>query len=271
MGRKKAKRHSPEGPSPGERAAKSAKTSAEGRVGNNALASLAELKVPKKRAAPEKKAPPKKPPPPEPVKHPKGGDLTEYDPEDRTAFHDAFAGVTPLGKKTKTTGKKRRMVRPDDREARRKAARAAHRAVEEQARARLDQLVAGGSVIEVRRNADGGVEGLRRGAPQRTLRMLAQGELSPEARLDLHGYRKEEVARALNRFARKAHGEGRRTLCLIHGKGSHSEGGRGVLEDAVVNALSKGGAAPLVEAFVTAPTRFGGHGAIVVRMRERFR
>jgi DNA-nicking Smr family endonuclease len=58
-------------------------------------------------------------------------------------------------------------------------------------------------------------------------------------------------------------------VLIIHGKGAHSEGGIGVLEEACVEALTKGGAAPFVEAFATAPARFGGRGAIVARLRDR--
>ncbi|MEM1417057.1 MAG: Smr/MutS family protein, partial [Myxococcota bacterium] len=142
-------------------------------------------------------------------------------------------------------------------------------AAEEAARARLDRLVAGDAHFDVRRHADGGLEGKRRGSPDRTVRMLAAGELTPEARLDLHGRERREVAREVSQFVRTGHRAGRRTLALIHGKGNHSEGGRGVLEDAVIKALTDGGAAPLVEAFATAPRRHGGTGVMLVRLRHR--
>lgn len=205
---------------------------------------------------------------------PDGDPMATYSEDDRQAFSGAFAGVTPLGQTTgpvqgkkKSAGKKG----PTVEEARRIAARRAADEAEAKARARLDGLVAGATVVEVRRNEDGGVEGKRRGAPDRTVRMLAQGQLAPEARLDLHGLRRDQVSAAVNKFARQAHRDGRLTLSIIHGKGRNSEGGRGVLEDAVVAALKSGGAAPLVEAFATAPERFGGHGALVVRLRGRFR
>ncbi|MEO0324215.1 MAG: Smr/MutS family protein [Myxococcota bacterium] len=200
-----------------------------------------------------------------------GQGIERYAYEDRAAFHQAFAGVRPLG--TAQAGSDAKRARsaaarsPKARNAAQVAARA--EAAEEAARARLDRLVAGGTTIDVRRNADGGVEGRRRGAPDRTLRLLAAGELTPEARLDLHGFARGEVAREINRFVRSAHRAGRRTLALIHGKGRHSEGGQGVLEGAVIKALKDGGAAPLVEAFVTAPKRHGGAGVLLLRLRHR--
>ena len=98
--------------------------------------------------------------------------------------------------------------------------------------------------------------------------MLASGELGPVARLDLHGERVKAVAGAVRAFVRGSHRASRRNLCIVHGKGRHSEGGRGVLQDAVVEALTNGGAAPLVDSFASAPTRFGGLGAMLVRLRD---
>ncbi len=183
----------------------------------------------------------------EPVKH-------TYD--DRVAFQQAFADVRPLD------------AGPAKRGPSRAAAKQVQRAAEDAARARLDSLVAGGVSFRVSR-VDGGVEGMRDGAQQRTVSLLAKGELPPEASLDLHGTVRSDVSTKVRNFVRSAHRDGRRTLAIVHGKGSHSEGGIGVLEDAVVKALTHGGAAPLVEAFATAPKRFGGSGALLVRLRNR--
>ena len=66
------------------------------------------------------------------------------------------------------------------------------------------------------------------------------------------------------RSARRA---GRRYLLVIHGKGSHSADGVGVLRDAVLEALTSGGAAPVVAAFATACSRLGGSGALALALR----
>ena len=113
------------------------------------------------------------------------------------------------------------------------------------------------------------VEAKRKGAAERTLLLLLRGELTPEARVDLHGLGRDEAMRVVGRFVKDARMKSRLTVLIIHGKGAHSEGGIGVLEEACVEALTKGGAAPYVEAFATAPTRFGGRGAIVARLRDR--
>jgi DNA-nicking Smr family endonuclease len=67
---------------------------------------------------------------------------------------------------------------------------------------------------------------------------------------------------------RKAHRRGLDVLCIVHGKGQHSEGGKGVLRDAVLSALTETGAAPLVLAFVTAPDVLGGSGALLVELKH---
>lgn len=192
----------------------------------------------------------------------KSGALEDYSHDDRVAFHQAFAGVDSLSEKN-------RAHRGPDRVALAKAVRARAKAAEEDARERLDALVGGGVHFDITRHSDGGVEGKRRGIPDRTCRMLAAGELTPVATLDLHGRTRDEVGSLVRGFVRASKKQGRLNLAIVHGKGNHSEGGRGVLQGAVVKALTAGGAAPLVDSFATAPRRFGGGGAILLRLRAR--
>lgn len=200
--------------------------------------------------------------------------LEGYTYEDRVAFSDAFSGLDPVASKAERRRQhKARQAgakqRPTEQQTRRRQAKAAAEASERSARAQLDRLVTGALSFEVRIDEDGIVRGVREGGHKKTMRMLADGQLPPERSLDLHGFERRDVSREVNRFVREAHGEGRRTLSLIHGRGKHSEGGLPVLADAVVDALTEGGAAVLVEAFSTAPDRFGGRGATLVRLRDR--
>ena len=55
-------------------------------------------------------------------------------------------------------------------------------------------------------------------------------------------------------------------VLVVHGRGTRSAGGVGVLKALVVEALSEGGAAPVVTAFATAPGHLGGEGALLVRL-----
>lgn len=192
----------------------------------------------------------------------KSGALEDYSHDDRVAFHQAFAGVDSLSEKNPAH-------RGPDRVALAKAVRARAKASEEDARDRLDALVGGGVHFDIARHSDGGVEGKRRGIPDRTCRMLAAGELTPVATLDLHGRTRDEVGSLVRGFVRASKKQGRLNLAIVHGKGNNSEGGRGVLQDVVIKALTAGGAAPLVDSFATAPRRFGGTGAILLRLRSR--
>jgi DNA-nicking Smr family endonuclease len=180
-----------------------------------------------------------------------------YGYADRAAFQQAFAGVRPLEGAPKGRG----VPAP-------RAAAAAVDAREDAARLRLDQLVAGAVRFDVRYEDDGSLIGTRRGAHPSHLRGL-EGGVAPQATLDLHGRLGDDAAREVGRFVREAFDAGDRTLIIIHGKGLHSAGERGVLGDRVVAALTRGGAAPLVLAFRTAPTRLGGLGALVVRLGQR--
>jgi DNA-nicking Smr family endonuclease len=197
----------------------------------------------------------------------KSGPLASYPYDDRVAFHDAFGDVRPLG--APAPGGKAKKPKASGVRGPRAVAERAHRdAAEEAARARLERLVVGGVSFQIRRD-EHGMEAKRKGAAERTLLLILRGELTPEARVDLHGLGRDEAVRVVGRFIKDARSKSRLTVLIIHGKGAHSEGGIGVLEEACVEALTKGGAAPYVEAFATAPTRFGGRGAIVARLRDR--
>ena len=137
------------------------------------------------------------------------------------------------------------------------------------ARARLGALVGGGVRIQVSRDEDGRVLGQRAGADASVVRRVQKGQVSPDATLDLHGARAADAEARVVRFVRTEHRRGGRCLLVVHGKGMHSEAGVAVLDDVALRALTEGGAAPLVLALATAPTRLGGSGALVVQLVDR--
>jgi DNA-nicking Smr family endonuclease len=92
---------------------------------------------------------------------------------------------------------------------------------------------------------------------------------APEKKLDLHGLRADDAARQVVTFVRAAQREGKRVVLIVHGRGQRSAGGVGVLPDVVLETLSRGGAAPVVRAFMSAPQRQGGAGAVVVFLVDR--
>ncbi|HJL14076.1 MAG TPA: Smr/MutS family protein [Sandaracinaceae bacterium LLY-WYZ-13_1] len=177
--------------------------------------------------------------------------------EDRIAFFDAIAGVKPLDAPNRAvSGPKPAPARP---------APPGARTADDDARARLAALVAGGVRFEIER-ADDLVRGRRAGVSPRAAEALERKGVVPEATLDLHGQVGDEAERAVVRFVRREQRRGARRVCIVHGKGRHSEGGVGVLRDRVIHALTEGGAAPVVHAFASASARFGGSGALMVEL-----
>lgn len=220
------------------------------------------LEPPKDDARPPPAPPKKKPKPakaaqPAPAT-PDGRPSTTLRGDDRIAYWDAYAGVKPLS----TSERPRPAYAPKIEPAAVPPERAQQ---DDEARARLAALVAGGVRFEVRREGDE-IRGARAGTPPSVLRALLRDGASYEATIDLHGMRADEAEREVVRFLRAAHRKGARRVCVVHGKGIHSEGGIGVLRDRVVHVLTEGGAAPVVLAFATASRADGGSGALIVEL-----
>lgn len=207
------------------------------------------------------KAPPAKPAPVTPaasasapaVRRPSDG-LRGHE---RTAFYDAMAGVRPIG--AQQAPRKTDLALPPAPKP------PSEREGDRAARAKLAALVSGGLHFEVRRDDDW-IAGLREDAPRGTLEALASATPSEAASLDLHGAREAEVESKLGRFVRAQQRAGVRRVRVVHGKGLHSDAGGPVLAEAVITALTQGGAAGAVLAFVTAPPSGGGSGALLVEL-----
>lgn len=203
---------------------------------------------PKKRAAPP---PAPSSPPPESVRP---SDLLRGD--DRIAWFDAYAGVKPLSSKERARAPAPVVPPPEA---------PLNSEGDDEARARLAALVGGGVRFEIERDGHE-VRARRAGTRDHVLRALMRSGVRPEATLDLHGMRANEAERELVRFIRAQHRRGVRRVLVVHGKGLHSDAGGPVLGDVAVEVLSKGGAAPVVEAFVTASPELGGSGALLVEL-----
>lgn len=178
------------------------------------------------------------------------------------SLNDAYAGARPLAQKTQRI---RAPVATPAAPLADDLARAGKRADDEDAiaRARLSALVGGGVRFKVR-SQDDFVEAVREGASPKLLSRVSGRGFSPEATLDLHGARAAEVAQRVSSFVRTHKRAGARYVLVITGKGLHSEGGVSALRQAAVEALTQGGAAPLVLVFATAHVEHGGTGALAV-------
>ena len=103
---------------------------------------------------------------------------------------------------------------------------------------------------------------------------LRRGKLAPEARIDLHGMTMERAQPALTGFVMRAHGDGKRLVLVITGKGRHGEDTgpiptrRGVLRHNVPQWLSRPPLSHMVLQVTEAHPRHGGAGAYYVYLRR---
>lgn len=100
---------------------------------------------------------------------------------------------------------------------------------------------------------------------QRTLfKQLRTGKLPINAHIDLHGMTREAARIQLQQFLQQAQQQGHKIVCIVHGKGYHSEDGRPVLK-AMVNKWLQD--LPDVLAFSSAQPKDGGSGAVYALLR----
>ncbi len=109
---------------------------------------------------------------------------------------------------------------------------------------------------------------------KKTHQRLKSGKLKPEARIDLHGMNLAQAHPRLTRFIMSAHGEGKRLVLVITGKGKKTDNGgpipvrHGVLRHAVPQWLGQAPLSSLVLQITQAHARHGGGGAYYVYLRR---
>lgn len=106
------------------------------------------------------------------------------------------------------------------------------------------------------------------GVDRRTVERMRRGKLPIDARLDLHGSYQDAAQADLNAFITSCAATGCRTVLVITGKGSVSEGG-GVLRRRLPDWLNQPACRPHVLAFAGARPEHGGSGAFYVLLRRR--
>lgn len=107
------------------------------------------------------------------------------------------------------------------------------------------------------------IEGARAGFED-TLARTKQGRLPIFDTIDLHGLTVDQARQTLRRFCQRVRGRASRLVLVVHGKGMHSPGGRGVLRDEMAGLLSSAPLSELVLCFATACAKHGGSGAVYV-------
>lgn len=110
-------------------------------------------------------------------------------------------------------------------------------------------------------------EALAPGTPTRVLSDLKRGRLRPEVTLDVHGLTTSQAIRTLDSLLDGASDSNVRTLLVVHGRGLHSGPGGPVLGEAIVEHLTRLRATRVL-ALCSAPSRWGGAGALLIRLRR---
>ena len=108
-------------------------------------------------------------------------------------------------------------------------------------------------------------EFLRDGISRMTLRKLRRGQWPIQDSLDLHGLNSDEARKLLLEFLHNATQHDLRHVCVIHGKGWHTDGGEGILKIRVRHWLTQ---CAEVLAFCEAPPNAGGGGAVLVLLKS---
>lgn len=109
---------------------------------------------------------------------------------------------------------------------------------------------------------------------RKTFAKLRRGKSRPEARLDLHGMTVDVAHSALQAFLLKAHGQGKRLVLVITGKGRSREDAdflaspTGILRRQVPNWLEQPPLRQIVLQTSPAHQRHGGSGALYIYLRR---
>jgi DNA-nicking Smr family endonuclease len=103
------------------------------------------------------------------------------------------------------------------------------------------------------------------GVDRREIRKLKRGAYDIADRLDLHGLTAVEACTSVGRFIEKNRHGRRRCVCIVHGRGLHSEENASVLKPRVRAYLSSHRS---VLAFADAPRSDGGAGTVYVLLRK---
>jgi DNA-nicking Smr family endonuclease len=105
---------------------------------------------------------------------------------------------------------------------------------------------------------------------RRTKQKLSRGREAIDARIDLHGMRRDEAHGALSHFLRRCQADGAKFVIVVTGKGLRGGEGseRGVLKREVPRWLQMPEFRDVVVGFEVAAIGHGGEGALYVRVRR---
>lgn len=112
------------------------------------------------------------------------------------------------------------------------------------------------------------LEGYVKGLDENIMNRLRQGEMSPEAHLDLHGLNSLQAYETLRDFLRNSWFKNLRVVLVVPGRGLNSPNKRGILRQKLQLWLTQEPYKRVVQAFCTALPKDGGPGSIYVLLRK---
>ena len=104
------------------------------------------------------------------------------------------------------------------------------------------------------------------GVSRDELRKLKRGDYPAQDQKDLHGMTAAEACESAGRFLDESRHRRHRCVCIVHGRGLHSEGNVAVLQAKVRACLRSH---PSVLAYVNAPRSLGGAVYVLLRSEGR--
>jgi DNA-nicking Smr family endonuclease len=113
---------------------------------------------------------------------------------------------------------------------------------------------------------DGVVGARAEGVPVRLLEDLRAGRIVPRVQIDLHRRSAAEARQLLDEGVSGARQRGMACVLVVCGRGTHSGAEGPVLPEVAIERLSEALAHEIL-AFCTAPRKWGGQGALIVRLR----
>ena len=101
-----------------------------------------------------------------------------------------------------------------------------------------------------------------------SVRSLKKKKLEPDTILDLHGQTLYSAKLLLHKFMSNCYEKNIRNILIITGKGQNN---KGVLKEEVPKWLNDNLLNKFLVNFNVAPKHFGGEGALLVRLKNRFK
>jgi len=107
------------------------------------------------------------------------------------------------------------------------------------------------------------------GLDRRSVKRLKKGDVTIDARIDLHGSTQSDAHHRLERFIRDCHDNDYRLVLVITGKGLRQDGGVGILREAVPRWLGEAPNRSKILGYSYAAPKDGAQGALYVRLKRK--